>query len=109
MDCPKCAGPMWDNRERKKNPRAPDYKCKDPGCDGVIWPPRTQAAKTAAGPGLPTTERGAKWTWAKLSETYQQSMLIARKSVVAMATALKVEWTMEDLLSATATIFIAAS
>ena len=39
-DCPKCQGPMWDNRVGKKNPKAPDFKCKDRGCDGVIWPPR---------------------------------------------------------------------
>jgi hypothetical protein len=31
---------MWDNRENKRNPKAPDFKCKDRGCDGVIWPPR---------------------------------------------------------------------
>jgi hypothetical protein len=45
--CPRCGGDMWDNREGKRNPRAPDYKCKDKGCDGVIWPPR-DAARTAA-------------------------------------------------------------
>ena len=38
--CPKCAGEMWDNRATKKNPRAPDFKCKSAACDGVIWPPR---------------------------------------------------------------------
>lgn len=31
---------MWDNRAVKKNPRAPDFKCKDKGCEGVIWPPK---------------------------------------------------------------------
>lgn len=36
-DCPKCGGPMWDNRERKTNPKAPDFKCRDKGCDGTIW------------------------------------------------------------------------
>lgn len=36
--CPKCGGDMWDNRKRKLNPKAPDYKCKDKDCDGVIWP-----------------------------------------------------------------------
>ncbi len=40
--CPKCGGPMWDNRQRKKqgktNPNAPDFKCKDKGCGGVYWP-----------------------------------------------------------------------
>lgn len=38
--CPKCGGEMWDNRERKLNPKAPDFKCKDKNCDGVIWPPK---------------------------------------------------------------------
>ena len=38
--CPKCGGRMWDNRLSKRNPKAPDYKCRDRSCDGVIWPPR---------------------------------------------------------------------
>jgi hypothetical protein len=42
--CPKCGGLMWDNREGKKNPKAPDYKCKDKGCDGAIWPAKAPAA-----------------------------------------------------------------
>jgi hypothetical protein len=38
---------MWDDRESKRNPRAPDFKCRNkprerggPGCEGVIWPSR---------------------------------------------------------------------
>jgi hypothetical protein len=27
-NCPKCGGPMWDNREKKTNPKAPDFTCK---------------------------------------------------------------------------------
>ena len=42
--CPKCGGKMWDNRLSKRNPKAPDYKCRDRSCDGVIWPPRAAAA-----------------------------------------------------------------
>ena len=42
--CPKCGGPMWDNRASKKNPRAPDFKCKTGDCDGVIWPPKQSTA-----------------------------------------------------------------
>ena len=38
--CPKCRGKMWDNRESKRNPKAPDYRCRDKSCDGVIWPPK---------------------------------------------------------------------
>ncbi len=45
--CPKCQGPMWDNREGKRNPKAPDYKCKNKECDGVIWPPRSASLATA--------------------------------------------------------------
>jgi hypothetical protein len=33
---------MYDNRETKKNPKQPDFKCKryKEGCEGVIWPPK---------------------------------------------------------------------
>ena len=38
IDCPKCGGPMWDNRKDKKNPKGPDLKCRDKdGCDHAIW------------------------------------------------------------------------
>ena len=47
--CPKCGGRLWDNRIGKRNPRAPDFKCRDRGCDGVIWPGRATA--TASGDG----------------------------------------------------------
>lgn len=30
--CPKCGGEMYDNRGSKKNPKAPDFKCKDTDC-----------------------------------------------------------------------------
>ena len=40
-ECPKCGGRMWDNRLSKRNPKAPDFKCRDRSCDGVIWPPKT--------------------------------------------------------------------
>ena len=50
---------MWDNREGKRNPKAPDFKCKDRSCDGVIWPPRaaTSAASSATAP--PATQRAS--------------------------------------------------
>ena len=48
--CPKCGGAMWDNRASKKNPRAPDFKCKKSDCDGVIWPAKQPAAAPAASP-----------------------------------------------------------
>ena len=52
--CPKCGGAMWDNRTSKKNPRAPDFKCKRPDCDGAIWPAKTpSAASPQATSGVP--------------------------------------------------------
>jgi len=41
--CPKCGGRMWDNRLSKRNPKAPDFKCRDRSCDGVVWPARPAA------------------------------------------------------------------
>ena len=51
-NCPKCGGAMWDNRVGKKNPAAPDFKCRDKACDGVIWPPR-QPKAAANGSAVP--------------------------------------------------------
>ena len=42
--CPKCGGRMWDNRANKRNPRAPDFKCRRRSCDGVLWPGQHHAA-----------------------------------------------------------------
>jgi hypothetical protein len=56
--CPKCGGRMWDNRIGKRNPKAPDFKCRDRNCDGVIWPPRP-AAKRAARQERETEEHAA--------------------------------------------------
>ena len=42
--CPKCKGPVWDNREKKRTgpfkATAPDFKCKDKKCEEPIWPPK---------------------------------------------------------------------
>jgi hypothetical protein len=54
--CPKCGGRMWDNRLTKRNPKAPDFKCRDRSCDGVVWPPRDgkpAARSTPAGSAEP--------------------------------------------------------
>jgi hypothetical protein len=51
VSCPKCGGRMWDNRLTKRNPKAPDYKCQNRSCDGVIWPPKPAAAATPVGTG----------------------------------------------------------
>ena len=35
--CQKCGGPVWDNRVDKKNPKGPDFKCKDKDCGEGFW------------------------------------------------------------------------
>jgi hypothetical protein len=49
VSCPKCGGRMWDNRLTKRNPRAPDYKCQNRSCDGVVWPAKTSAGVASVG------------------------------------------------------------
>ncbi len=53
-ECPKCGGRMWDNRLSKRNPKAPDFKCRDRSCDGVIWPARPSAPASARETAKPT-------------------------------------------------------
>lgn len=118
-ECPKCGGELWDNRPKKRSgemkPNAPDFACKDKeNCGWLQWPPKDKkVVKQAGGPGMPaespSSTRQARWTWPTLSETYLQSLLIARKQVVGLATSLKLEVRLEDILSAAATVFIAAS
>lgn len=42
--CPKCGGEMWDNRQSKRNPKAPDFRCRNRSCDGVLWPGQARNA-----------------------------------------------------------------
>ena len=39
---------MWDYRLTKLNQKAPDFKCRDRSCDGVIWPPKTEKSEAPA-------------------------------------------------------------
>ena len=55
--CPKCGGRMWDNRLTKRNPKAPDYKCRDRSCDGVVWPPKGDKETTSRPERQETGER----------------------------------------------------
>ena len=58
--CPKCGGRMWDNRVGKRNPKAPDFKCRDRGCDGVIWPPKAGGRTTTPADGAARIEERAE-------------------------------------------------
>jgi hypothetical protein len=53
---PEVRGRMWDNRLTKRNPKAPDYKCRDRSCDGVIWPPKDEASPATRKPSTVATD-----------------------------------------------------
>ena len=62
---------MWDNREGKRNPKAPDFKCKDRSCDGVIWPPRGSTPAAGAATSQPSVQRAAGGSAQPTSATTQ--------------------------------------
>ena len=51
---------MWDNRLTKRTPKAPDYKCRDRACDGVIWPPKAPKPEQHMGDDAPLDESMAE-------------------------------------------------
>ena len=52
--CPSCGSEMWDNRQTKRTPRQPDYKCKDRECGKAIWlTPRPAASSAPIDPDMP--------------------------------------------------------
>jgi hypothetical protein len=37
--CPDCGNGVWDNRENRRNPKAPVFKCRDgDNCGWIVWP-----------------------------------------------------------------------
>ena len=52
MQCVKCGGEVWDNRQKKASgefkSNGPDFSCKNKdGCGWVQWPPKTKASPVA--------------------------------------------------------------
>jgi hypothetical protein len=108
MTCPNCSGEVWDNAEKVAGGwKGPLKKCKAE-CGFIVWPPKTKASP-ASPKGAWTAPKEPKWTWSTLAETYHQSLLIARKQVLGLATVAKFEATTADILAAAATVFIAAT
>lgn len=105
MECEKCGSDMWDNRRDKRNPRSPDYKCKDKGCGHGVWTePRggNNGRQTVA---APSTERQKK----PHATTYLNCLAV---SILQLAPKLKehgFQVTTENVLNMTTTLFIEAS
>jgi len=109
MTCPKCDGPVYDNRadkaSGKRNAKGPDLKCKDKDCGWAQWPEK------GARPPAALKNGGGKWTWPALMRTYARSLLVAEKCLQESQArnAGGVAYSHAEVLSAAATIFIAAS
>lgn len=103
MNCPKCNSEMWDNREDKKNPKSPDYKCKDKTCGHAIWLDKKQKAAPKDAPRAP------KWTWQTLYRDYDRCWRLVEKVMVDSSKRTKLGFTTADLHAAAATVFIRAT
>lgn len=96
MTCPKCNGPMWDNRNDKRNPKAPDFKCKNRECGNAIW----EKPRAANGGAPAPRANGGAPSWNAVAMTYKRCWDIAGKVVGADS---------PDRQAATATLFIQAA
>lgn len=110
MTCPNCGGPVWDNRERvAQGWKGPITKCKDKECAWVKWAPKGQSPVKASSSPV----AGPKWTWASLGKTYERCLLLAEmrltESELRVPKGMERKFTTEDLIAATATLFITAA
>ena len=109
MNCPKCGGEMWDNRVDKKNPKSPDYKCKDKNCAHPIWLGKYAPASGAEVPAKRVVpvggQPGAKSDWLILQERYENCIGVATQAYHAIGKTLSDE----AFVSAVAALFIQAS
>jgi hypothetical protein len=72
MQCEKCGGEMWDNTVNKKNPKGPDYKCKDTECGHAVWLPKPGKVNKSVPPGLVQTKQNGT-----LEEVKIKAMVLA--------------------------------
>lgn len=120
VTCPKCgAGNMWDNRDSKRNPKAPDYRCRDRDCDGAVW--EKKAGKSSNGkqgfssgdlPGDPApvtvrTPEQKKLEWESLKTMHLRALRAAMEEAKELETA-KIGDSPEACSARTAQLFIAA-
>lgn len=80
--CPACnQRGFWDNRENKKNPKAPDYKCKNKNCDvGNGYPCGVYVRDFPAGTTPKANGNGSprpSVTWKQLQKAYDECVTLA--------------------------------
>lgn len=55
--CPKCGAEVWDNRNNKKSPKGPDFKCK--ACSEGFWLPKQSAPRPSFAKPTPAPQVAA--------------------------------------------------
>lgn len=115
--CPTCGGRMWDNRQSKRNSKAPDFKCRTRSCDGVLWPgqhrvaapvtqlPRLAEVRNVAAPREPEDEVTSPL--AVLRQKYLDITDFVLDSVRPRYAAHGLECAPETVAAITATLYIA--
>lgn len=111
-ECPSCGAGVYDNRSKnaervaKGEKPMPIFKCKS-DCGWIKWPPRPAGQSRG---GFSKTPAGPKWeSYDALAECFRKCAAIAVPVVANIAEKKGVEPMLSDYLSATATVFIAAS
>ncbi len=104
MQCPDCGGAMWDNRQTKKNPKQPDYKCKNKQCDKAVWlKAKDDASRSSSGP---VQGAGSVPVQRPLGRLYFECLKVAKASLKEV---MGDKTTIEAVVQAAATIFIGAN
>jgi len=82
--CPECGGPMWDNRDKRKEAQAdktrtkklpPAWNCKNRDCKGAIWESGESAAAKQEVALAPSEERDAMLAFFKGYNVTEQQVL----------------------------------
>lgn len=92
---------MWDNRDSKRNPKQPDYKCKDKECGKAVWEQKKPANGGSSGKQDPAPSSRPRWSWKDLFAAHEACHKQAVKVLGEKAPH-------EAIQSATATLLIAA-
>ena len=116
-ECPKCGGKMWDNRKGKKNPKAPDFKCKDTECGkngGAVWLESPSGGSSRGGgrgngagspPAAPLTREEQQAGKKATIDGYFGLMALVAPKMKSLAETYQLPLTMDDVQAATYSVY----
>lgn len=86
--CPKCGGAMWDNQFTKRNPKAPDYACKNKeGCGAGVWlkdsEKNAQQGREQLASGQPSGPQPAQKPRGIILDKAMEQCIVASKEMLA--------------------------